>query len=209
MEIPLSHSEDPPAQVSTGEDGRHPPHGNRSFQGFRELKGMRKSTRYGILLYLLHSKEWSLSDSQQLWIIYYSRKFSETELLRAAMIQEKLELDSLFFQRMKHDIQETHVRVPRLSPLQLKEKRRIGIGYRDKGALRPLHQKREIGGLTVWDEDIQFLLPLDYEVQGRWISAEEVSSLIGVNLLNEVLYQIEKQTLSALPLLSKYSRTRR
>jgi hypothetical protein len=207
MSSPI-YSSEPPDQVSTGEDGRHPLLGKRSSQGFRDLKGMRKSTRYGILLYLLsNSKDFELSENQRLWIIYYSRKFSEAELLRASDVSERLNSDSLFLLRMKKEIHETHVRVPSLNPLNLKEKRRIGIGYRDKGALRPLHQKRDLGEISLWDEDIRFLLPLNFEIQGRWITAKEVSSLIGVNLLNEVLYQIERQTQSALALLSKYSRT--
>lgn len=208
MNSPISRSE-PPDQVSTGEDGRHPLPGKRSNQGFRGLKGMRRSTRYGILLYLLsNSKKFELSENQRLWIIYYSRKFSEAELLRASDVSERLNSDSLFFLRMKKEIQETHVRVPSLNPMTLKEKRRIGIGYRDKGALRPLHQKRDLGEISLWDEDIKFLLPISYETKGSWITAKEVSSLIGVNLLSEVLYQIEKQTQSALALLSRYSRTK-
>lgn len=152
--------------------------------GFTDLPGMRKSTRYGILLYFLNnSTEWPLSPGQVLWIVYRARKFQETELLRAGQFCEQLSEDEKVRTRMFEQIRHTYFRVPSLGPKWIPEKRTIGIGYRDKGSLRPLHEQRNIGEEVFWDEDISYLLPLNQLIEGRWITAEEIKSLIGEDLL--------------------------
>lgn len=141
---------------------------------------MRESTKYGILLHLMQNPElYELSEFQRLWIVYRSRKLSEAELLRSGIISENLNSDGILRQRMKHQIRLLHIRVPSLNPINLPEKRRIGIGYRDKGALRPLHEDRKIGEPAYWSEDIQCILPLTNEEDGRWITADEVTELVG------------------------------
>jgi hypothetical protein len=193
LSTPISRN-DPPVNSEQVRMADTPHPVSAPFQGFRSLKGMKQSTRYGILLFLLQSSEsFELSEGQRLWIIYRARKLSEAELLKAGEFSEKLLSDEVLRKRTKHQINETHVRVPSLNPKQLPEKRRIGIGYRDKGALRPLHHQRRIGEVVVWSEDIQYLLPLDQIVEGRWITADEVQSLIGVDLLNLSLAQIRSQ----------------
>lgn len=193
METPISRE---PRPVNSGQVrmADTPYSVSAPFQGFRSLKGLKRSTRYGILLYILqNSLLYDLSEGQKLWIIYYARKFSEAELLKAGKFSEQLSQDLTVQQRMKHHIRETHIRVPSLNPLQLPEKRRIGIGYRDKGALRPLHHQRRLGDRIFWDEDIRYLLPLNVEVTGRWLTAEEVSGLAGVDHLSLSLAQIQVQ----------------
>jgi hypothetical protein len=193
LSTPISRN-DPPVNSEQVRMADTPHPVSAPFQGFRSLKGMKQSTRYGILLFLLQSSEsYELSEGQRLWIIYRARKLSEAELLKAGEFSEKLISDEVLRQRTKHQINETHIRVPSLNPKQLPEKRRIGIGYRDKGALRPLHHQRRLGERTVWSEDIQYLLPLDSDLTGRWITADEVESLIGVDRLLMSIAQIQSQ----------------
>lgn len=182
-----------PELLASGEDGRNPPRGKRSKDGYLAFSGMRESTKYGILLYLLQSSAFPLSSGQVLWIVYRSRKFSEAELLRAGLFAETLAQDEKVRSRHRRDIEKLYTRVPSLNPKRLPEKRTIGIGYRDKGVLRPLHQQRERGVESFWDEDIRYLLPLSYDVCGKWITSEEVKSLIGENLLYLAIQQAQKQ----------------
>jgi len=160
------------------------------MERYSKIQGMRESTKYGILLFLLQSGH-ELSDGQRLWIVYRSRKFSEAELLRSAELSLRLLQDDILRTRMRWEIRKIHHSVPSLNPKNLPEKRRIGIGYRDKGALRPLHRNRVLGERAFWDEDIQYLLPLTHEVTGRWITADEVVSLVGIDRLNLALTTIQ------------------
>jgi len=64
--------------------------------------------------------------------------------------------------------------------VHIPEPRRIGVGYRDKGSLRPSHKRgRDHGEIVFWSEDLPLLFPEDFEP--RFITAEEVCSL-GTNL---------------------------
>lgn len=179
-----------------GQDGRNPPPGRRPRDGFTEkTKDMRESTAYGILLFFLNNTfDWPLSTGQRLWIVYRARKLSLPELLRAGQYSDLLISDEAVKQRMFRRIREIYFAVPSLDPKQIPEKRTIGIGYRDKGSLRPLHQTRTIGEEVFWDEDIAFLLPFGHEIEGKWITAEEVESLVGRDLLILAIQQIQRQT---------------
>ena len=191
MDTPISREPDPEGIVPQGRMADTPRSLAAPIPGFLNLKGLRQSTRYGILLYLMQSPDYSLSNEQRLWIIYRARKLSEAELLRAGRFSDDLNSRQDIRKRMRKDIEETFIRVPRLLPKQIPEKRRIGIGYRDKGALRPLHQKRILGERVFWDEDVQYMLPLTYTSVGKWISADEVVSQTGNDLLNLVLHTIQ------------------
>jgi hypothetical protein len=143
-------------------------------------KRLKKSIYFGQLLYILWTEFEHLSTGQQLWIVNFARRLSDEEILRAGRHSQKLltDPDSAFFH--SKDIMQTRKSIPWIEPFQSPETVRIGKGYTDKGALRPLHKK----GLPpkdfpMWDEDILYLLPLDYVPKGEWLTAEEVQSLIG------------------------------
>lgn len=153
---------DPPVQLSSG----------------RKQK-LKKSTYYGILLYIMSEYSQDISPEQRAWIVYYSRKLSIAELLRAATFQSKLATEEITLRRTQNEINRIRSRIPRLENLSLPEPNRIGIGYRDKGALRPLTKKREIGEDSFWNEDVRTVFPSLPESEGKWITAEEVNSLTG------------------------------
>lgn len=161
------------------------------FRNSSRRKGkLKKSTYYGILLYIMSEFAEDISPEQRAWIVYYSRKLSIAELLKASNFSSKLRTEQNTLQRTLNEIQRIRRRIPRLEPLNLPEGRRIGIGYRDKGALRPLHEKRVIGERCFWDEDLRAILPFSYEIEGKWITANEVNSLVGENHLELALRQL-------------------
>jgi len=156
---------------------------------------LKKSTYYGILLYILDKHRKDLGEEQVLWVIYFSRKLEETQLSRSIKIYRDLIHSRDFFLRMSFDVERIRKKVPRLESRRPPEQHRIGTGYHDKGSLRPLHERRNLGEYGVWDEDISYLLPLDYQVRGTWLTAEEVVKLTGVDHLQLVLHQLKVENL--------------
>jgi len=147
--------------------------------GSRRKTKLKKSTYYGILLYIMSEFSKDLSSEQRAWIVYYSRKLSIAELLKATNFQAKLSSEEKTLERTMHEIKRIRSRIPRLENLSLPEPNRIGIGYRDKGALRPLTKKREIGEDSFWSDDVKSVFPSLQESEGKWITANEVNSLAG------------------------------
>jgi len=172
-----------PSNQGLGADCRNTPHDRPSYSGSRRKGILKKSTFYGILLYILVEYREELTDQQVAGIIYYSRKLSIAELLKAGNFSSQLLKQPAILNRTRQEIERVRrTQVPFLRTPQIPEPRRIGIGYRDKGALRPRHRPRLVGERTFWDEDLSWLLPLDFEPEGKWITADEVQSLIGNNL---------------------------
>jgi len=162
-----------------------------------QVNRLSQAKYYGVLLSFLGQKEFPLSEEQVLWIIYYSRKLDESQLLKASRFREQILTDEVFSQRLKWEISKIYHNVPRLSEKRIPEARRIGIGYRDKGALRPLHLKRTIGEESFWGEDLMFLIPqLDLEVD-RIFTADEVKRLVGEYHLELALRQLKVNTLAS------------
>jgi len=147
-----------------------------------EWRKVPRAIHLSYLLILVQDPHRELNEFQLRWIAYFSGKLSETQLFRAYAFYHRLNSDETLLRRNLPMINEAHRRIPLDGP-PLPERRRIGIGYRDKGALRPLHQKREMGEMAFWDQDIISLLPLDYKVEGKWITASEVRCLSGDNIL--------------------------
>jgi len=187
----------------SGQDGRTPRVVHPSIHSNRRFQRLKKSTYYGILLYLQEHCRQDLSDNQVAWIIYFSRNLDESQILRSIKISRDLANSEDFYRRMFSDLERIRKSVPRLEPKKLPEVRRIGTGYHDKGSLRPLHRRRNLGESVVWDEDISYLLPTHYEIRGTWITAEEVLDLIGVDLLKLMMNQLGNQKL--LSFLSSFS----
>jgi len=143
-----------------------------------EWRKVPKSIHLAYLLFITQDSTRELSQFQLSWISHFASKLDENQLYRAFNFFQELGKNEHLLQRTLPMINEAHRRVPRDGP-PIREKRRIGIGYRDKGALRPLYQKREFGEESFWDGDIVSFLPFSYEVQGRWITTSEVKSLTG------------------------------
>jgi len=192
------HDESPVPLSSLWTDGRHPPRARPSNSGNGAIR-LRKSVYYGFLLFILQEFRVLLHDDQVRWIIYYSRKLSEAELLKAGKLAHQLVENELVQRRSAREIVRIFHSIPLLRKPLTPEPRRIGTGYHDKGALRPRHKPRLPGVETFWTQDIQHFL--SSEMEGKWITAEEVESQIGNDLLEMIRKNlIENRTLYCLTL---------
>jgi hypothetical protein len=180
------------------------PHGathliQKSGEGWK----LKKSIYFGILLYIQWEEYDRLSVLQNLWITNYARRCSDEELLRAGKLAETLKTrEHIRFFHSK-DILRVRKTIPWIESKPLPEAVRIGKGYTDKGSLRPLHERgRILSEIKFWDEDIIYMLPFDYQVKGEWITADEVKSLVGVNLFELLLTQVRQ---GSKPLVSNFN----
>jgi hypothetical protein len=105
----------------------------------------------------------ALSDGQRAWIANFQSKMNLTQVQLSLKFLHQLNTNP----RMRARLQVSAWRIPSLNPRpKRREQRRIGVGYRDKGNLRPLHrpvlpgpveldyQGRLFMGLIVPPEDI-------------------------------------------------------
>lgn len=141
----------------------------------RKRKAPRKSVQLGYLLILLEDGE--LSEGQIRFVVKLQGKMKLEELLSAQELYLKLRKSSRSNARSRKEREEVQRRTPSLDAKStLAEKRRIGVGYRDKGALRPSHRPREVVRVF-WSEDIPGYSSLNKDGEQedpRWISAEEL-----------------------------------
>lgn len=146
---------------------------------------LRKSKYAGLLFYLLLSNEiWiqeSLSNDHRLWIKDFLGNIPEDIILKSYSFALKIYRNK----RIRNSLTEEIVkelrsyRSPKVN--RSPEPRRIGVGYRDKGALRPLHLRRNVGEDCFWWDDIRHLLPGSSNPTGKdFITTEEVLSQ-GIN----------------------------
>lgn len=156
-------------------------------------RDLKRSIYFGILMYILRENSEQFTREQQLWIVNYSRKLFEEELLRAGNFTEKLFTDETVRQFHLKDIQRVRSTIPWIEPFNPPEAVRIGKGYTDKGALRPLHERgRLLSEIKFWDEDIPFMLPTNYTLKGEWITADEVKSLLGETIFGLVMMSLNQ-----------------
>lgn len=180
---------DLPSKVRMADTPR--PVKSTNFNVERKFKETPKAIRLGFCLYLVQDPSRELSDFQRSWIAHFATKLDESQLFRAFAYLTMLQSNNNFLYRALPMINYMHSRIPTGGP-RIPERRRIGIGYRDKGALRPLYQKREFGSESFWDEDIRAALPFSYDIQGKYLTAVEVKSLVGENLFELVMLQLER-----------------
>lgn len=135
----------------------------------------RKAVRLGYLLVLKELK--FLSEGQITTMMEFQSKLNLDEVLSAQELYISLMNSPRAFARARQDLKKVLVEC-RAAPSKSNrpEIRRIGVGYRDKGALRPSHKPRPVTRV-IWDQDI----PVgshspwaDSEESPRWISAEEL-----------------------------------
>jgi len=179
-------------------DGRQPPRGRPSESQTSRGGILKKSTYYGILLYILSESREDLTSEQVAWIVYYSRKLNQEQLLRAGTFSSKLRTDEETLRRTQIEIKRIRSRIPSLRNFRPKEPRRIGTGYHDKGSLRPRHRPRPEGERVFWSQDFRWMTPLtEEEIEGKWITALEVRSLVGDFLFDLIVESILRNRLQS------------
>jgi hypothetical protein len=131
--------------------------------------------------------------------VYQDRITAFQEKLKFEELQAALKLYSELIQdnrsRSRFLSQYSKIHPPRLRETRMPEKRTIGVGYRDKGSLRPNHTKgRDHGEDVFWSGSLRCLLPLDFP-QDVWVTREEVVELCGgENIFHLTMVAIQAQT---------------
>jgi hypothetical protein len=169
---------------------------------------LRQSRYAGLLLFLLLTEDPYYKDRVSIQRIQWMQEFLTKLSIESLQQSYSFALRILHNPRIRNSLKkeierELHsyrVRSRSESP----EPRRIGVGYRDKGTLRPLHHKREIGKDSFWQEDLilwNYLPPNDRE----FVTTEEVLSP-GINpdtilmISHQVRLMASFETLTEIPL---------
>jgi hypothetical protein len=156
----------------------------------------RRSTKLGIFLF--KSVTENLSPEQRESIAFFQERCNIQEVTRAQEIAHRLHTDP----RFRANLKIPSFVVPVLPRPKRREQRRIGVGYKDKGTLRPSHKPRLPGERTLGYEEVMTLL-------GSWPSDAEVGSLLSPA---EVLrhwrgLNLERREIPALAPLTDFVRT--
>lgn len=165
----LKHCTEEVKMESSATLRRNTPPGNPKQS---QIARPKKSTYLGMLLFLQENKR--LGEGQIRFVLKLQQSVKFTELERALKLLEQLKKSPRSAARARVELE----RIARDCPfLEAKsttpEKRRIGVGYRDKGALRMKHEDHYAPPRMWWSEDIKAGL-LNPPEEARWISAEEL-----------------------------------
>lgn len=154
------------------------------------MNRLRQSRWYSVLYWMLTTEEpeirEKLSDDHKLWIKDLLSSIAIATLTTILNHAQEIENNPRIRGSYKSHIQKELKTFRTPKTVQVPEPRRIGVGYRDKGSLRPSHKSgRDHGERVFWSEDLPLLFPEDFEP--RYITAEEICSL-GTNLEHLRLY---------------------
>jgi hypothetical protein len=179
--IPTS---DPPRGTESDSRSAEPPHAVPRDSQKRERRQAR-AVFLGYLFYLQRQRR--LSEDQERYLLELQRKVRMEELQRSIKLLEGLLSSPRSAARAEQDLRSVQLRCPRLQAKSvLPERRRIGVGYRDKGSLRAQHQPAPIAGRMWWSEDLP-LLESNRPEEPRWITAEELYSPERYEIMQEIL----------------------
>lgn len=134
---------------------------------------LNRSTFLGYLLF--HQRNRRLTEEQERFVIRLQSKVKLQELTAAIELLKKLSLSPRSAARAQSDLELALRKCGRISAKSITpEARRIGVGYRDKGALRPSHRPREESpDDLLWSQDLSPDLSIQPE-EPTWISSEEL-----------------------------------
>jgi hypothetical protein len=177
----------------TREDGRSAPLGTPTQ---RKLTGIRRRTELAYLLVLQYQAK--LSPGQWAYLQNLQRRVSLEELESAVVLFGKLLASARSLARAQKELQRTQERTPLLnSKFIQREKRRIGVGYRDKGTLRLPHEDHSVTPRSWWWEDISLL----FHLSSDWMFPEDLlaeEDLAQGNLLESLGNIVRATGMSAL-----------
>lgn len=176
------------SQVNTSTVEQHSGEQNSSARQpdlSNESKSVKQATYLGYLLFLMERGE--LSEGQELFVLKLQSKLNLDQIQHSMRLLVKLSKSPRAFARSRSDIERVKASCPSLPDKSyLREQRRIGVGYRDKGACRPSHRPTsEPPDLLWWSEDIAPAL-LKSPEEPRFITAEELYGKEHYNLLQEL-----------------------
>lgn len=173
-------------KIPEQEEKKRPAEPPRTVTRTSNEKRLKRSTFLGYLLYL--QKNNRLVEDQQRYLLKLQSTVNEEELVASIELLRGLMQSPRSAARAEKDLQAVIQRCPRIpakSPLP--EQRRIGVGYRDKGSLRPLTRPSEEPGLMWWSDDLlPTLLERNIPEEPRWITAEELFGMKGYDPIQEL-----------------------
>lgn len=187
----------PPGKIPGQVNDKRPAEPPRAVSRPSNERRLKKSTFLGYLLYL--QKQGRLCEDQERYLLRLQSTVQELELLSAIELLRALGASPRSAARAEQDLQAVLKRCPRLQAKSvLPERRRIGVGYRDKGSLRPSHRPTGIPGRMWWSDDLRPAL-LNVPEEPRWITAEELFGKEGYDPIQELsLRAVLSQTLTYL-----------
>jgi len=143
-------------------------------------KRLRKGRYLGVLLYILQARKqkqlkYRVSRNKAIWIQDQLAVASVEELKAAQSTAKSLHTSARVRSSMAEEIERILKADRTPSPWSPAEKRRIGVGYRDKGTLRSHHKPREEVTPVIHLDDVEYLLPLNHQLTREELyTAEEV-----------------------------------
>jgi len=163
---------------------------DRLFQKRRSknlLNSLKLSQKIGLLLWM--NKNEVLSEGGKERLLFLQRKASEEAILAGLKFSSRLNQEKKLQLDFKPHMVELNRR-PQSKRFRISEKRRIGIGYRDKGTLPDIQSKlrnqtQEEAFIFLPDlpekfrEMLYSLMPSS--IEGDWVDLEEVGRLISTN----------------------------
>ena len=164
--------------VPLNERGRTYPVSDTQAEYSLKPKGapLRLSRQVGLLL--RESEIFGLSVWQKGWLLKLTRNLNPEGIISAAAYAAYLQDHPEIYQSLR-PWREYLSRPNRLREVHLKPKRRIGIGYTDKGYMLPFHKKGRVEALAsawIYEGDLperwwlQYgMLPLYFLREGEWL----------------------------------------
>jgi len=148
-------------------------------------KSLREAKYLGFLLFLQAQGE--LSEGQCRFVLRLQAKLNLDQIQCALRLVTKLAKSPRSLARARKELERVRVTCPSLPDKSIRrEQRRVGVGYRDKGACRPSHRPvTERPDLVWWSEDIAPAL-LEVPEEPRLITAEELFGKDRYNVLQEL-----------------------
>jgi len=178
--------------LDSGQDGRQPRRSNP-----RTTRVHLRRSRKLVVFWLNQKLDPGFYSPEQVErIAIWQSKVNEVELHSAVVLYKRLLSEPRTLSRFM--AQHKNTPVPRTHQARIPEKRRIGVGYRDKGSLRPLHESgRDMSEEAIWDEDIPYLLT-STQITGQWITRSEVIEYChGLNYYQLSLTAVLAQTVGS------------
>lgn len=141
----------------------------------------KRSKYLGMLLFLQETQQ--LTEDQLRFVRQLQGRCKFTELVTAIELCRKLKESGRSAARARVELERIRQDCPRLSAKSvLREERRIGVGYKDKGALKLPHEDHETPPRMWWSADIDSGL-LEKPEEPRWITSDE---LFGMDRYSEM-----------------------
>lgn len=155
------------------------------------LNSLKLSQKIGLLLWL--NKNEALSEGGKERLLYLQRKASEEAILAGLKFSSRLQKEEKLRLDFKPHMVELNRR-PQSRRFRVSEKRRIGIGYRDKGTLPDIQSKlrnqtQEESFIFLSDlpEMLQEMLYnlMPSSIEGEWVDLEEIGRLFSTKFKSD------------------------